>query len=714
MPFGERTGRTNQFFEAVTEAVERQDFSDPHVGRAARGFIAARDVVAQPAQQYKVKGFEDLPLRADHVPHIPSHEKISLANRTYGDGGMETLVATAFRNAAGIDIDKASKIAKGYWRRLRNLSAGLETAPQFALRDRDLLRQAMQDVGVPTKQIDDALDSVDFGTDPAKEGKMPRAKHRLALDMDTTVQLRNNVTGAMDEVSIKTIFERDARLLINNYSRQVAGHVAMARRFGIKSKAEWDASVRDAQAFAANGGEEFRVGIKTAEAKINPNYDMDRSLRRLEFAYKHVTGQPVEDFTTLHKASKVIRDITFMSDMGQAGAAQIADLGQLISMAGYRTMAKQMPVLKQLATRMEDGTLSNKAMDELEAMTGLGTDLLRHQVPSRFDLGYTDNVEPSLRGTLGDKAELTLNRGRRFVGIASGLSPLTVIQQRMSVLMMRQHIVNEVFENGGKTLSRSRFESMGIDEPMAQRIFAQIRTYAGDEKSLTTGRTMKSLDMDKWDDYDARDALGLGLYREGRRIILEGDLGSAPAFMAKESGKFLLQFRGFPIHAYSKLLIHGFKIDGFKAFAPWATSMAVASVAYMIRQQANTIGLKDRQKILKERLTTERIALAAFNNAGMSSLLPMGADTVWSTLGQEPIFSQAKTTGIGSSLRNATTVPGLRTLYDAARIPSMLGDGTVTRSEMKSATNWAPMASLWGVKNVLDILAEDFPERAPE
>lgn len=700
VPLGQRTVAEAKFFEAVTDAVERQDFSDPHIGQVARGFSEAIRSAAEPAQRHGVKGFKELELRPDYVPHLPSHEKVPLLNTKYGDEQMEQLIAEAFRRATGASADTVARIAKGYWKRLRNLAAGLESAPQFAFRDEQLLRDSMRDAGIPDKQIDDALGEIDFGKDTTKEGKIPRAKRRLELDMETTVGLKNRETGNIDQVPIKVIFERDARLLVHNYTRQVSGHVAMAKRFGITSKADWDATLRKATAYASNN--------------LSPKYVADKlaqDLSRLEFAYKNVTGQPVEDWTNWHRTARAIRDVNFMSDLGQSGFAQAGDIGNLVTLGGGRIVFEQIPELKAMATRIKTGQLSDAAADELEAMTGLGTDMLRHQAPSRFDLGYGDSLEPTLTGATGAKVDMALKAGRNFTATWSGLAPLTVIQQRAAAKAMQQQFVNTAFAADGAKLSHRNLLAMGIKDDMAPRIYAELRAHTEFQVG-DSGRRVRKTNLDAWTDLDARDDYLLAIRREARRMILEGDLGSAPQLMSKEAGKVLFQFRGFAIHAYSKLLMRGLKIDGMRAFGPWASTMVFASVAYMLKQQANSVGLKDRKKFLEERLSTDRIIQAAFTNSAYSSLIPMGIDTLWQLGGQEPVFKGARTSGLESGF-SWNSNPTTSTLYNLARTPGAFADGTVTKSELKGMISPYPLQNALVIKNVIDAIAEDMPTRAP-
>lgn len=696
VPLGERTGMTARFFEAVTAAVRSQDFSDPYIGRAAQGWERSLRGVAEQAKLAKVKGFEDLDLRSGYVPRLFSQEKITKLVDEYGSGQIERVISRAISRATDIAEDHANKISRGYLHRVRKIQAGLEAAPQFALRDRDLLKQALRDAGVPDDQADEALGVIDFGTAP-DAGNVSRAKRRLSLDEETVLELKGR-DGVSRPVALTELFENDARLLLNTYTRQVAGQTALAKTLGVTSKADWDAIVRKSIAYAKDN-----LNIKQEVT--------DADLARLDFAYKSITGQPVEDFTSLHKAARVIRDINYIRTLNQAGFAQAADLGNVISQGGWRTVLGQIPELKGMITRIRDtGELSDSLASELEAIVPLGTQGLRHAVPSRFDTGFTDALEPALTSTFGQTVDVGLRALKKGTGYISGLTPFTIIQQRMAAKAIAQNFVNTAFQGGGKKISANRLKSMGLSDEMSERIFVQLRENSTTTRGALTGRKLKTLNFDNWDDLDARDAFSMALYRQGRRIVQENDIGSSAIFMNRELGKVLFQFRGFMLNAYSKQLLHNFKIDGMAAFAPWAYGMVFGGLAYTLRQQANTAGLADRDQILADRLSPEKIATAAFNTAGMSSLIPAGADTIWQFAGNEPVFSHARTTGLGTSLLHPSGNPTGQTLITLLNAPGTLQDG-LTRREARDMLSLLPYQNALGIKNVLDALVQDLPKR---
>lgn len=705
IPVGQRTQASSAFFEAVTDAVRRQDFTDPHIGRAARGLMASIRKIAQDAKAAGVKGFDTVDVKADFIPRILSHEKIALRVDKFGSGQIERLIAKAIRGATDLSATRAAKIAKGYLQKVRRVGAGLESDLQFALKDKDMLAQAMRDAGIADDEIADALGAVQFGKDKGKAGKIARAKRRLSMDETVTLRLKNQA-GEMEEVALSSLFENDARLLLNLYTRQVTGHTAFAKQMGFTSRADFELLKKRAIAYAHD-----RAGGRAVK-------NLKKDIKRLQFYYDVITGKGADQTDLIAnlggagiaKGARVIRDINFVRIMNASGFSQIAELGNLMSLGGFRNFISQMPELWRMVRRVKaTGKIPDDVADELEVIIPLGTDRLRNNVPSRFDSGLTDELEPVLTSSFGKRLDIGLDTAKRVTADISGLAPITVITQRMASKAIAQNFVNTAWKRGGKTISINRMRSMGVSDEMAERIFKQIKRHTVTVEGTITGRKIKSLNFDKWDDLDARDTFSLAVFRQGRRIIQENDLGSATPFISSTTGKLLIQFRSFIINAYSKQLLHNVEMRDFDAFAAFAASMAWAATAYTMRQQVYAIGLKDRKKRLAKRLAVDEIAKAAFQNAGFASLIPAAVDSIWQTFGNEPVFSYGRSTGLGTSLFDPKGNPSGQTITSFADIPAMLGGG-VTRGEARRMSRLLPFNNAVGVKNIIDILTEDMPK----
>src|SRR3990167_5717441 len=123
-------------------------------------------------------------------------------------------------------------------------------------------------------------------------------------------------------------------------------------------------------------------------------------------------------------------------------------------------------------------------------------------------------------------------------------------------------------------------------------------------------------------------------------------------------------------------------------------------------------GRSDRKKFLRERLAPDQIAKAAFNMSGFSALIPMGIDTALTIApGVDPIFSHGRTSGLGTSLLDFGSYPAGAVGKGALNMVTSMEDGRLTKSEYNSMTRLLPFARAIGVKQALNVLGSDLPEK---
>jgi hypothetical protein len=135
-------------------------------------------------------------------------------------------------------------------------------------------------------------------------------------------------------------------------------------------------------------------------------------------------------------------------------------------------------------------------------------------------------------------------------------------------------------------------------------------------------------------------------------------------------------------------------------------------MAYTGRTHLESLGRKDREKFLRERLTPERIAAAAFNQAGFSALLPPMIDTALTVApGVDPIFSYGRTSGLGTSFTDLGRYPVGSMVRGAGNLMTAANDGQLTAAEWRNVQRLLPFSRVLGVKQALDALGSELPER---
>ena len=702
VPLRERGQATNRFFEAVTAAVRAEDFSDPVIGRAAQGMQRAIKTAADEAKRFGVKGFEDLDLTGGYVPRIPSPQKVDQLFTRFGDKQIEGLFAAAFSRATDIAEDVAKKIARGYLRNVRLRGAGAISDFHIKVADRDALVAMMKDASIADDEIEQVTKALKgFGEqDASKAGKIARAKRRLSLDESTVATLKDTA-GNRVPVAITDLFENDARILTRMYANSVGGHAALARA-GIRSPGDWEKAINNARLYADREG-------------IDPLL-REKEITKLQQVRDVLTGKPLLDYSDPVSAlSFIARDWAYIAQSGAFGFAQASELAAVLTMGGFRLVSESVPALKGIFTRAANGELTDDLAREIEDFIAPGTDALLHSTVNRFEGAFDEALIPRAN-TLLEKTEGARHVLRKAAGYASGLTPITVAMQRLGSRYVAQRIVNSAFRRG-RGFSEDRLTAMGLDSALRDRVFAQVKEHVADQVTAG-GRNIPRLDLAKWTDLDARDAFVLAVNREAQRSVLTPTLGGtinvfgySPA--NSEIAKVVTQFMTFALQAHSRILLHGVKhMDGERAVS-WMFGMSLAGMAYVARMHLDAAGRKDRKKFLRERLAPDKIAAAAFNMSGFSALLPMAHDTLATVApGMEPLFSHARTSGLGTSLLDPGSYPAGAAVKGVLNAASSAKDGTLTAPEYRNMQRLLPFARVIGIRQALDAMGSDLPEKA--
>ncbi len=130
---------------------------------------------------------------------------------------------------------------------------------------------------------------------------------------------------------------------------------------------------------------------------------------------------------------------------------------------------------------------------------------------------------------------------------------------------------------GNSTLDQDiarRLKSFGLDEEMWPRVVNQIKKHTITVPSMfSRRRKLKAINMDAWDDIDARDALTYGIARWTRQSIQQNDVGNLNIHMTSTMGKVLTQFRAFMLVSHAKQFLHNIERRDFAAFSSMMWSL---------------------------------------------------------------------------------------------------------------------------------------------
>lgn len=716
-----------RFSQEITRAVRSRevltDF-DPAVVKAANSFrdmmnewrrLANNPGLIDGTVRPSVRGFGTLDENHNYVPRIFDLGSIQDKLNRFGHATVVRLFSQAMREAnKDISEELADKFATGYIKKLHGLSAGemFSNYRAFSGEDLDALKVALRD---GTNLSDAELDGILDAFRPSRsDGAVTRAKHRMMFDENFGMKLALRDGTGQEFVRISDFFQNDADFLMSMYSRQMSGHVAMARmRVKNPKWKEGDAApeyliegVTNDADFEKLLAQVVAVGDSTGVKAAATQED----IKRLRFAYNAIIGRPSwDEGSNFNQALRMLRDYNFLRVGGQMGFAQLPEFANIASQVGFKAMVTAMPSFRSLWRNARTGKLDDVLANEIDEITTLGTDWIRHA-----NKMHLDEFQNPMQGLMGNQTIQSLDNklqtGKRIVSAVSGLAPVNTILQRMAGKAIFINFAKAAQGKGRLLKSDRRVQALGLDQEMVDRIFKQINTHAKFSKK-SFGTRLEAMNFRKWDDLEAASAFDMAVFRAGRTMVQENDIGNLAMFMSNPLARTVFQFRSFILAAWSKQFINGLNFRDFTTFTSFATTMFLASLNYIGRTHLNAIGRSDREEWLEKRLTPERIAAAGLQNSSWFSILAPASDLGWGMFADEPVFD-ARTTMLASDPLWGNPTMDLIDSFSkgTSSIFHGLTTGEFAQSDAGNVKRILPYQNLIGITQLYSTMVSDLPE----
>ena len=130
----------------------------------------------------------------------------------------------------------------------------------------------------------------------------------------------------------------------------------------------------------------------------------------------------------------------------------------------------------------------------------------------------------------------------------------------------------------------------------------------------------------------------------------------------------------------------------------------------------NSIGQKDRDEYLKERLAPSEIGKSMFARSTWASLLPSVIDSGAAFLSDDPIFAYTRTTGLEQRF-SLSSVPTFDLVYDAydsvtGAARALQPDYQFSQGQARALRSIVPFQNAIGIKTMLDMFVESRPRSA--
>jgi len=715
-----------EFNNAVGKAVRRELDGDqnPHVQKIAASMKRELGDLLKFGQDMNIRGFSDVKANSNYLTRRHRIERLDELVAQHGAAEMRQLVAkslrdnnTKWRNANSgraavtedISYEDSLDIAKAYIDSIRSRKYGqFDHAQAFSGQDADTLRMMLQDQGMAADTIDNIITKVSHTRDLSENGRISEAKWRLGLDETASIDVLQNDKSYLP-VGIEDFLENDAEVLFSNYTRSVLGAGFL------------EESLSNFKVTGANGEmAQHAPSWATVKGYIAKNSTLSQAAQKAEFAtldklYNAVKGVPQGDTTKYTEAMRVLRDYNFIRIGGQLGVAQGAEIGNILGHGGVVNMLKHMPALRHVFKNARESNFSDDYFNELEAIWGFGTDLTRQSPAVRMDDAHGSTFEGRDFGaSKRQQADFLLQQGKKVTSITSGMSHVNMVLQRMNSRVLVQRFMDNA--NGGRQINAKRLATLGVSPEMAAKINAQMLSKVSQSKGML-GRKVSLINIEKWDDIDAKNTFINAVDRWAKTSVQENDIGNMPEFMTSEMGKSIFQFRSFMLAAYTKQTLNGIHHRDREAWVGFMTSMFFGTLFYAGQQVVNAQGRSDKKEFLEERLSPTSLGKAGFQRAAHSSLVPVAIDFGIGFAGIEPVFD-FRSSGLknGGGIMNTVLsnpsgdlLQGLERGIKGATKAAFTNDYDFSQKDWKAVTKLFFFQNAFGIRNATAALGADLP-----
>lgn len=694
-----------EFAKLVSNAVRGEGTELKSVIRGSEASKKLFKSFLDDGKKYNVKGMEDI---IDNQNYFPRHHSISKYQDIQEKIGQPNLVKflsnSLVKGSTNLTEESALKIANNIFKIVTRskLRDGFAINRLLKSTDETDLKNLIKDyTNLEEADINDLVKAL---VKDRKPNLPARLRRRASFD-ESHEEVINGY-----RVKFSDLLNNNTESVVGGYIHQLSGHIALAR-MGIKSKEDYSKILN--RVIDGYNLPEVAAKYKGRVGEIKKKFEIET----LDTIHKNILGIPTEaDITgTYATIARNIRKYNYANIFNQIGFAQLPELANVIANAGIKSFIKYIPEFKNILIRTKSGKLKNEFLDEIETIiSGTGSNRLVDSVINRTDdfAGATTSV---------GKIEKTLDIATRITSDFSGFHVVDTFSRRLATVSafdkLARHAVGELKLSASDI---ARYKNIGFTDADLQAVLKNIREKSSFVEGGLTGRKIRRLNVDQWEDQDLVNRMSLYMSRHLKRVIQEVNYGEMVAIGADSTtGKLLLQFRNFMLNAYGKQLVHGLHMRDFTAFSAAMTSTFLASLVYVAQTYVQSIGKGKTQKedFLDKQLDPANIAKAAFQRSTYSTLFPTLIDTGAYLSGFNPLFNY-RTTGLDINIITGNPTYSLFTNASSAvrNTGKAIFDDQYDFSKA-DANKWLrilPYQNMLGIKNVMQYLIDrsDLPEKS--
>ena len=736
-------------------AGEQALLRDPHLVKAANAYADGFQLWAKLLKEAGVEGAEDLAQDTGrfYVPRKISLESFQQLEKRLGEEGVEDLITQAIANQQPllnrldnpiakaekakvktpdgnkqISITKARALARVIVKAAKYNSrmGGFDIEQLIRIKNPEMLREYIDDVfsNLTPEQRDTLFDGLKNQISVLTSGRF-KQRIRLNENFETTI---NGQKVRLDE-----LFENDVDLLWHSYTNEMAGWYSLSDRLGIKSRNEWlkyknelfndiDTSYRDPDSIA-----EFKKLKNKAQRIAGGRFIAQEEKDTIDSFFNNLMGRSTEsgDPTVgVNKWLANLRRFNFIRVLNQVGVAQLPEYGVATSQQGFRVLLNEIPAFRKLFSDAQAGKIEDTFYKDLAVIgSSNGDDFIfrQFQAIDVLDRGVSQ-LDTSARGKYGKAVTNTLEKG---TGHASGLIHIDRNQRRIAMRLFVHRLAEDLIDvsKSGKFIDEiskgrlNRYRVLGLSDQDLIALAKEFNSPNVVTEVTGLGRRVLQFDFVNFKDQNLVKKFGIAVNRYTKRAVQYNMIGDTNRFFSDSKwGKTMSQFRQFIMTAWSKQFLHNVAMGDFQTFSMFMYTSLIGGASYIAQSNFNTIGMSATEKkaYLKKKFGNQgdytKIALASFQRAGWSSVMPPFMDMI---LGQVAPEYRFNTRSSGQEMNLITGNPtydlGEKTFSIAGSFLKTMfnSDYNFSKQDLNRIMRMLPYQNLYGINQLLNYIRDN-------
>ncbi|CAB4213310.1 hypothetical protein UFOVP1451_1, partial [uncultured Caudovirales phage] len=470
--------------------------------------------------------------------------------------------------------------------------------------------------------------------------------------------------------------------LARDYTRILGTDIELQKRFG-------DLNLEKVQAEISEEYDVLRAKSPTEKDRLrldSQEREVKQTLTELKNIVRGNYGRVDRPDSFWPTAARSARNLAYAQKMGSVVYASLVDPVHLIFRHGLGRFLNT--GLKPLIFNLKGFKLASKDT----AFLGQAFETVLHSRASN----WSDISNP-----YSSKSKFE-NITASLVELQSKLNLLNVwtdATKRVSSVMSQQRISEELIKLEADTISkknRSYLALLGIDRENAQGILKELRTHSTKEKGLTI------LNLEKWADREAREAMANALNLDIDSSIITRGLGEVPTLLHTEVGKTLFQFKSFLLAANQQVLIRGLQQADTAVLQGVISMVTMGMVVYFIQKKTKNEEVSEDPNVwLYEGLDRSGLLPVVMEVMGYADLMGVG---VGNALGLREPSSQPGNAVL--SRAGGPTVGSAKDLFDlgGSTAKKIKGEGDYTESDQRKAIKMLPYNNLFYLRGLFSLL----------